>query len=46
LQDMIRTKEAKVYWLFSENGIEEKIYRMVTKKKDYTLRYFKKDFLN
>ncbi len=46
LQDMIRTKEAKVYWLFAENGIEEKIYKMVTKKKDYTLRYFKKDFLN
>lgn len=39
-----RTKEAMLYWIFSEGGIEEKIYRVVSKKKDYTARHFKKDF--
>jgi len=33
-----------VYWIFSEGGIEEKIYKVVTKKKDFTLRHFKKEF--
>jgi hypothetical protein len=36
--------ESKVYWLFSENGIEEKIYAAVSRKKDYTIRAFKKEF--
>lgn len=36
--------ESRVYWLFSKNGIEEKIYAAVSKKKDYTVRAFKKDF--
>ncbi len=35
-----------VYWIFSKGGIEEKIYKAVQEKKDYTLSYFKKDFLN
>jgi hypothetical protein len=35
----------KVYWVFSEGGIEEKIYRSVVKKKSYTTNHFKKDFL-
>jgi len=35
-----------IYWIFSEDGIEEKIYKTVQEKKDYTLSYFKKDFLN
>jgi len=34
-----------IYWVFSKNGIEEKIYEAVKQKKDYTLQYFKKDFL-
>lgn len=38
-------KENKIYWIFSEKGIENKIYKAVTKKKDYTLQYFKRDFL-
>lgn len=33
-----------VYWIFSEGGIEEKIYRTVNAKKDYTLNVFKKDY--
>lgn len=44
LQDKNRTKEAVIYWVFAEQGIEEKIYKSVTDKKDYTLSYFKKDF--
>jgi hypothetical protein len=35
-----------IYWIFSKNGIENKIYKAVTKKKNYTLRHFKKDLLN
>ena len=35
-----------LYWIFSKGGIEEKIYKVVQEKKDYTLSYFKKDFLS
>ena len=34
-----------VYWVFSDVGIEKRIYEAVSKKKDYTLSHFKKDFL-
>jgi hypothetical protein len=34
----------KVYWIFSENGIEEKIYKIVKSKKKYTVNIFKKDY--
>jgi hypothetical protein len=40
---MVR-KESKVFWLFSTNGIEEKIYEAVTNKLDYTVSIFRKDF--
>jgi len=39
-----RTKENKVYWIFSKRGIEKKVYNAVMNKKDYTLEYFKQDF--
>jgi hypothetical protein len=39
-------KNSKVYWVFSEGGIEKDIYKAVIKKKDYTVRHFKKDLLN
>ena len=48
-RDRMTTKdrlENKVYWIFSKGGIEDKIYKAVTKKKDYTLRHFKKDLLS
>jgi len=48
-RDRMTTKDRahnKVYWIFSENGIEDKIYRAVCKKKDYTVRHFKKDLLS
>lgn len=44
LQSRNREKECKIYWVFAKEGIERKIYEMVGKKKDYTLRYFLKDF--
>lgn len=47
-RDRLTTMQRKtndVYWIFSENGIEEKIYDNVLKKKSYTLNVFKKDFV-
>jgi hypothetical protein len=41
----IDRKFNKVYWVFSEGGIEEKIYKSVIKKKSYTTNHFKKDYL-
>jgi len=46
-KDRMTTKERlenKVFWIFSKGGIEHEIYKAVTKKKDYTLAHFKKDF--
>ncbi len=44
LQSKDRVKECLLYWIFSDGGIEEKIYKTVMGKQDYTLSYFKKDF--
>tara|TARA_R110000751_G_scaffold5018_1_gene23693 strand:+ start:7190 stop:8422 length:1233 start_codon:yes stop_codon:yes gene_type:complete len=47
-RDRMTTKErleSDVYWIFSRGGIEPDIYKAVTKKKDYTLRHFKRDLL-
>ena len=33
-----------VYWIFSKGGIESKIYKAVSKKKDFTLSVFKKTY--
>jgi hypothetical protein len=43
LTTMVR-KSNEIYWIFAENGIEEKIYKSVMNKKDYTNDTFKKDF--
>jgi SNF2 family DNA or RNA helicase len=48
-RDRMTTKdrlENDVYWIFSKGGIEKKIYKAVTNKKDYTLSHFKKDLLS
>ena len=37
-------KENTIFWIFSKGGIEEKIYRAVQNKKDYTNDTFKKEF--
>ena len=44
IQTKDRIKESKIHWIFSLNGIEDKIYKAVMDKKDYTLSHFKKDF--
>ena len=46
-KDRMTTKERlnnDVYWIFAKDGIEDDIYKAVTKKKDYTVAHFKKDF--
>lgn len=43
-RDRMTTKDRKynkVFWIFSEGGIESKIYKSVIQKKDYTLRHFR-----
>lgn len=45
LQTKDREKDAKIYWIFSEGGIEDKVYKAVCDKKDFTLEYFKKEYL-
>mgnify|MGYP001455407729 FL=1 len=37
-------KENEVFWIFSKDGIEQKIYQTVLGKKDYTLNLFKKHY--
>jgi len=47
-RDRMTTKdrlESDVYWIFAEKGIEDKIYKAVSNKKDYTTKHFKKDLL-
>ena len=39
-------KYNKIYWIFSNKGIENDIYKAVVKKKDYTLSHFKRDSLD
>lgn len=44
-RDRLLTKERlenNVYYVFAENGIETQIYKAVAKKKDFTLRLYKK----
>ena len=46
-RDRMTTMERKfnkVYWIFSDGGIEEKIYKTVKSKKKYTVNIFKKDY--
>ena len=48
-KDRMTTKERlnnNVYWIFAKDGIEYDIYKAVTKKKDYTINHFKKQFLS
>lgn len=47
-RDRMTTKdrtESDIYWVFSERGIETKIYKAVSNKKDYTLSHFRNDVL-
>ena len=38
-------KSNDIYWIFANNGIEEKIYNQVLNKKNYTLNTFKQDYV-
>jgi len=40
IQTKDREKESKIHWIFAHNGIEDKIYKAVMEKKDYTLTHF------
>lgn len=40
----IDSLESDIYWIFSRDGIEEDIYKSVSKKKDYTVNIFKNKF--
>jgi hypothetical protein len=43
MQEKDRDKASKLYWIFSEKGLEHFIYKAVVKKQSYTSKYFKKD---
>jgi hypothetical protein len=46
-KDRLTTKDRaanNVFWIFSKGGIEQNIYNAVSKKLDYTLSLFQKDF--
>jgi hypothetical protein len=40
LQSKDRVDPAKVHWIFAKDGIEERIYKAVCNKKNYTTSYF------
>ena len=42
MQTKDRRKASKLYWIFSERGLEHFIYKAVCEKKNFTLEYFKK----
>jgi len=42
IQTKDRTKSALLYWIFAEDGIEQKIYDRVKNKMEFTTSYFKK----
>lgn len=46
MQSKDRVKASQVHWIFAEDGIEQKVYDAVVKKKDYTTIYFRKDYEN
>lgn len=45
MQSKERTLPCVVYWIFADGGIEQKIYDRVINKLDYTISYFREDYL-
>lgn len=48
-RDRMTTKDRKynkVYWIFSDCGIERKIYKVVNEKKTFTLSHFEKELVS
>lgn len=44
MQTQERQTACELYWIFSEDGIESKIYERVKAKRDYVISYFRQDF--
>lgn len=44
MQTKDRVKASKLFWVFSEHGIEKLVYKAVSNKKNYTLQFFNRDF--
>lgn len=44
-QEKEKSKKTELIWLFTQNGIEDKIYSRVINKQSYTTSYFRKDYL-
>jgi SNF2 family DNA or RNA helicase len=44
MQTQDRQTACELYWVFAEDGIEERIYERVMDKKDYVISYFRDDF--
>ena len=46
-RDRLTTMDRKIndiYWIFAKKGIENKIYKSVSNKKDFTLSVFKNTY--
>ncbi len=44
LGSMQREKPQTIHWLFSDIGVEAKVYQAVQKKKSYTVRHYLRDY--
>lgn len=44
MQTKDRVKKSKLFWVFSECGMEKEIHKVVAKKKSFTTNYFKKAY--
>ena len=44
LGSMERTDHQVIHWIFSDCGVEGKVYQAVQKKKSYTVRHYQKDY--
>jgi len=44
MQTKDRVKASKLYWIFSERGIEMDVHKVVSNKKNYTLQFFNKTY--
>jgi hypothetical protein len=44
MQTKDRIKASKLYWIFSEKGIEWEVYKAVSNKKNFTLAFFQKAY--
>jgi hypothetical protein len=43
IQDLHRTTPAEVHWIFVKGGIDKKVWKAVSDKKDFTYQWFKRN---